>query len=215
VVARKQFSDDDAWVCKNSRLTTASSCNEMTRASRKFFFLSALGLMLSACGGQLYKVATPPKGAPPPLAATDQGLVAAAKVLAGDEAMEQFDANLLLAGVVPVDVRLANRTAANIPLGPLRWELKDGGATLFKLLPPKKALKRVMGFYGNRLYRPAAYQHTFESYERLALPLATTLEPQAELRGFLFFETKYEATNLRGLTLTISGQGDPLQVKLN
>jgi hypothetical protein len=187
----------------------------MTNAFRILLFLAAVACTFSACGGQLYKVATPVKVAPPPLAAEEGELVVAAQPLNGDEAMEQFDANLLLAGVVAVDVRLANRTASAIPLNVLRWDLNDGGKTLFKLLPPKKALKRVMKFYGNRLYGRAAYQKTYENYERLALPLATSLEAQSELRGFLFFESKYEATGLNALTLTISGQGEPLQVKLH
>jgi hypothetical protein len=187
----------------------------MTNVFPLYYLLAVASLTLSACGGQLYKVATPIKVAPPPLEAAENGLSVAAKTLTGDELLEQFDANLSLAGVVAVDVRLANRTATAIPLNTLRWDLTDGGKTPFKLLPPKKALKRVMGFYGNRLYRPGAYQQTYENYERLALPLATTLEAQSELRGFLFFESKYEATGLTGLTLTVSGQGAPLQVKVN
>ena len=187
----------------------------MTNSAGNFCLFAVCLLALSACGGQLYKVATPAKVAPPPLTAADNELSVAAKVLTGDESLAQFDANLLLAGIVAVDVRLANRTATAIPLNTLRWDLNDGGRTLFKLLPPKKALKRVMEYYGNTVYRADAYQNTYDSYERLALPLATNLEASAEMRGFLFFESKYEATGLTGLTLTVSGSGTPLQVKLN
>lgn len=187
----------------------------MKNVFRNIFMLGAFVLTLSACGGQLYKVVTPTKATPPPLAAQEQGFIAAAQVLTSDELMEQFGANLLLAGVVAVDVRMANRTSSPVVLTNLQWNLGDGGSNLFKLLPPKKALQQVMRFYGNRLYNPGAYQQTHADYEALAFPLTGTLEPQQEHRGFLFFATKYEATGFTNLTLTAQGQGEPLQLKLN
>jgi hypothetical protein len=184
-----------------------------------YIFYLATALALSGCGGQLYKVATPPKAAPPSLTPAKSGLVAAARALTGDETMEQFDANLLLAGLVVVDVRLANHTVEPVQLGALRWELNDSSGTIYKLLAPKQALARVMSYYGKRLYQPAAYQQTLEKYETLALPLSTSsnaiLAQQEERRGFLFFETKYEATGVSGLTLTIAGQASPISLKLN
>lgn len=188
----------------------------MTKTFYTFFIATALAL--SGCGGQLYQVAAPPKAAPP-LAPAESGFVAAAKALTGDEAMEQFDANLLLAGLVAIDVRLVNHTAEPIQLNALRWELKDNSGTIFKLLTPKQALARVMSYYGNRLYQPAAYQRALEKYETLALPVLPSsnaaIAPQEERRGFVFFETKYEATDVAGLTLTIIGQASPLSLQLN
>jgi hypothetical protein len=196
----------------------------MTTALRKLFVPVLACLALSACSGQLYKVATPTKSAPPPLTDGLTGLSVAAKALSGDEAMEQFDANLLLAGIVVVDVRIANRMLdvrfENVPVKQvqyplLRPELHDSGNTLFKLLTPKQALKRVMSYYGNRFYAKAAYAQTLADYEALALPLTLTLATQEERRGFLFFETKADATNLTGLALTLNGLPAPVTVKLD
>jgi hypothetical protein len=186
----------------------------MTTALRKLFVLALACLALSACGGQLYKVATPSKSAPPPVTDT-QGVSATAKALNGDEGLEQFDANLLLAGIVAVNVRLTNSTAEPVQFSLLRPELHDGGNTLFKLLTPKQALKRVMSYYGNRLYAKAAYAQTLADYEALGLPLTATLAPQEERRGFLFFETKADATTLTGLTLTLNGLPTPITLKLD
>ncbi|MBI1762459.1 MAG: hypothetical protein HYR56_13585 [Acidobacteria bacterium] len=184
--------------------------------ARRKILSSILALFwLSACSGQLYKVATPPKITAPPLLAEATGLSVAAKALSGDEALEQFDANLLLAGLVAVDVRLVNRAAAPLQLAALRAELHDNSTTLFKLLTPKQALEQVMRYYGNRLYAKAAYAQTLASYEALALPLTATLAQQEELRGFLFFETKADATTLTGLTLTLNGLPTPLTLKLD
>jgi len=177
-------------------------------------FISTV-LALSGCGGQLYKVAAPPKTTPPLLAPAESGLLAAAKALTSDETMEQFDANLPMAGLVAVDVHLVNQTAEPIQLSTPRWELRDDSNAIFKLLAPKQALAHVMGYYGKRLYSPAAYQQTLEKYETLALPLSFTLAPREERRGFLFFETKYEATGVSGLTLTITGPSSPINLKLN
>ncbi len=188
-------------------------CNVMRKPFHTIFV--SIALVLSGCGGQLYKVAAPPKTAPPTLAPAENGLLAAAKALTGDEAMEQFEANLLLASLVAVDVRLVNQTAEPIQLGTSRWELRDGGGTSFKILTPKQALARVMGYYGKRIYSPVGYQQTLEKYETLALPLSFTLAPREERRGFLFFETKYEATGVSGLTLTIAGPASPINLKLN
>lgn len=187
----------------------------MTMAFRKNFVLLMACLAMNACSGQLYKVATPPKSAPPPLTADTNGLSVVAKALNGDEGMGQFDANLLLAGLVAVNVHLTNRTAEPVQFALPRPELHDSGNTLFKLLTPKQALKRVMSYYGNRLYAKAAYAQTLADYEALALPLTATLAPQEERRGFLFFQTKADATTLTDLTLTLNGLPTPVTLKLD
>lgn len=187
----------------------------MTTALRKLFVPVLACLALSACSGQLYKVATPPKSAPPALATDAQGLSVAAKVLNGDEGLAQFDANLSLAGIVAVNVSLTNPTAEPVQFSLLRPELHDSGNTLFKLLTPKQALKRVMRYYGNRLYAKAAYAQTLADYEALGLPLTATLAPQEDRHGFLFFETKADATTLTGLTLTLNDLPTPITLKLD
>lgn len=187
----------------------------MTRALRKLFVSALACLALSACSGQLYKVATPSKSVPPAPVTDTKGLSATAKALNGDEGLEQFDANLLLAGLVAVNVRLSNPTAEPVQFSLLRPELHDSSNTLFKLLTPKQALKRVMRYYGNRLYAKAAYAQTLADYEALGLPLTATLAPQEERRGFLFFETKADATALTGLTLTLNGLPTPITLKLD
>ena len=163
-------------------------------------FCAAL-LLFSGCSGQLYRVAPAPKLATP--APSAEGLAMNAHLLIGDELLEQFDANLLLAGVVVVDVRLANRTAA---AQTVTFVLQDASGVSLKPLLPKQALQRVMKFYGNLLYAKAAYANTLARYESLAWPLPFTLEPQAEKRGFLFFAATTDATTLRGLQLTAAGQ---------
>jgi hypothetical protein len=176
----------------------------------KLIWIFAL-LLLSGCGGQLYRVAAPPKVASPELPTNAEGLTIAARLLTSDELMEQFDANLLLASIVVVDVRAFNRgnVAKSVTLA-----LRDDANRVFKPLLPKQALQQVMNFYGNRLYAKAAYQNTLEQYEKLALPFQLDLIEQAEKRGFLYFATKADATTLRGLQLVTQG-GAQLTINLN
>ena len=178
------------------------------------FFLSALAL--GGCAGQLYKVATPP-ASPPPVISTNNasGLNAGAVVLDGDLSIEQFEANLPLAGVVPIDVKLSNQSSNTIDLKKLRFELGDGAKTKFKQIGPQQALSRVIGFYGDSFYRVDARKRTQENYLAIALKLERPLDQQEERRGFLFFESKSQPVKLDGLILSIKGAAIPINIQLN
>lgn len=114
-----------------------------------------------------------------------------------------------------MDVRLLNRTSEAINAHALRFELRGTNGKTLKPLTPKKALKRVMKFYGNGFYRMDARQNTIESYEATALPLDSAIAPQEERRGLLFFETQRNTTDLSGLTLFVAGTKTPISIKLD
>ena len=184
-------------------LSTAHADNALMKWLIGFCALLSL---FSGCSGQLYRVAPASKVSVPASNNEAKDLALAARLLTGDELLEQFDANLLLAGVIVVDARIANHTAAAQTVA---FALQESSGTLLKPLLPKQVLQRVMKFYGNLLYAKAAYANTLAQYETLACPLSFTLEPQAERRGFLFFaaatDATKDATNLRGLRLTAAG----------
>lgn len=182
-------------------------------------FLLGLCVLSGGCGGQLYKVSTRPVGPPTGTPVeTANGFSVNAAALDGDQALERFDANLPLAGVIAVDVALANRTSMPINAGSLRLELRAGDGKAFRPLTPKAALKRVMKYYGNGFYRLDARQRTIESYEAVALSPASAIAPGEERRGILFFETQRNSTQPSGLTLSVFGAtpgNAPLNIKLN
>lgn len=172
-------------------------------------------LCLTACGGALYKVTPLPTSTPPELSAhSSTELKVGAAVLDGDRSLEQFEANLPLAGVIAVDVRVANATGTIIPGGKLKYSLRDASGKTLKQLAAKKALKRVMKYYGDSFYAIAAYQRTLADYEALALPQSAPLNVQDERRGLLFFEAPRNSPNGRGFTLTVSGLKAPLDVQM-
>jgi hypothetical protein len=168
-------------------------------------------IMIGGCGGQLYKVAPLPASAPPEVSTGNAaGLNIGATILEGDRSVEQFEANLPLAGVLAVDVKLINQSSGSISAKRLKFELNDDKG--FKQIQPKKALSKVIDFYGNSFYRVDARKRTQESYEAIALKLQGTIAPGETRRGFLFFET--DMKKLDGLILTVTGAGAPILVNL-
>lgn len=180
------------------------------------FVLGFCALAGSGCGGQLYNVTPLPSSPPPELAANDTGdFNLNAMALDGDQSLERFDANLPLAGIIAVDVRLVNRAASSINANTLKFELHDESGKALKPLTPKSALKRVMKFYGNSFYRIDARQHTIESYEATVLPLGSAIAPQEERRGIFFFEAPRGGLKPGGLSLSVEGPKVPINIKLN
>lgn len=180
------------------------------------FMLSLCALAGSSCGGELYSVTPLPSTPLPDLATNHTGdFNINAMALDGDLALERFDANLPLAGVIAVDVRLVNRATSSINANALKFELHDASGKALKPLTPKSALKRVMKFYGNSFYRIDARQHTIESYEATALPLGSALASQEERRGILFFEVRRGKVKPDDLTFSVAGAKVPIHIKLN
>jgi hypothetical protein len=177
--------------------------------------IGALLLGSTACGGRLYKVAPLPANAAPDVVTNNgNSLNAGAMALDGEQSYERFEANLPLAGVIAVDVRMINGSNAAIKMESLKFQLRDRAGTALKHLPPKKALRMVMKYYENSFYAKAAYRRTLEDYESVALKQVGALEPKGELRGLIFFQTRRETTSVNGLTLSIAGLAAPVTLPL-
>ncbi len=173
----------------------------------------SLLMSLAACGGKLYKVAPLPAGAAPEISTSNAGgLNIGAVAFDGQQSYERFEANLPLAGVIAVDVRMMNRSDKTIITKSLKFELLDADGVRHKHIAPKKALSEVMKYYGARFYAKVAYQRTLEDYDSVALKRESEIEPDAELRGIVFFQTSRETTSVEGLTLSVGGLTTPLNL---
>jgi hypothetical protein len=71
-----------------------------------------------------------------------------------------------------------------------------------------------MKFYGNSFYTKSAYGRTLSDYESVALKLDRAIEPKEERRGVLFFQTKRNTTTVDGLTLSVAGPIETLNVRI-
>jgi hypothetical protein len=142
------------------------------------------------------------------------GLDVGAVALDGERSYERFEANLLLAGVIAVDVRMVNNSEATIKTNSLRFELRDPSGAKLKRIAPKKALSEVMKYYGDKFYVRVAYRRTLEDYESVALKQGSAIEPEGEIRGIVFFQTKRETAGVDGLILSVAGLSAPVNVQL-
>lgn len=189
----------------------------------KLFSISVAVLVLnSACGGALYKVK--PVVELPPMAGeiktgSGGGLVVAVAPLLNDEDSQQlFEANLPLAGVLPLRVEVGYESGVPVELKKARFRLRDANGKDWKLLTAKQAISRVMKSNEVFAYNPNSRKQFEEEFAAYNLDLKTPLTPQERKRpGFLFFQTpdKEAVASPRGLVLVIEGLAEPLQISIN
>jgi hypothetical protein len=185
------------------------------RAKALTLLIASLLPALASCGGRLYKVAPLPASVPPEISmGNGGGLDVGAVALDGERSYERFEANLPLAGVIAVDVRMINKSEEAIMINSLRFELRNPSGDALKRITPKKALGAVMKYYGDKFYAKVAYHRTLEDYESVALKQGVAIEPEREIRGIVFFQTKRETTSVDGLILSVAGLSAPVNVQL-
>ncbi|MBO0860878.1 MAG: hypothetical protein J2P21_20825 [Chloracidobacterium sp.] len=171
--------------------------------------------VFAACGGRLYNVAPLPASAPPEISmGKSGGMDIGAVALNGEQSYERFEANLPLAGVIAVDVRMINKSESTIMTNSLKFELRNANGAALKQIAPKKALGVVMKYYGDRFYTKIAYRRTLEDYESVSFRQGASIEPEGEIRGIVFFQTKRETKSVDGLILSVAGLTTPVSVQL-
>jgi hypothetical protein len=182
----------------------------------------ALTLFVSACGGALYKVK--PVVELPPMTGEVKGgtagglIVAVAPLLSDEDSQELFEANLPLAGVLPLRVEVGYESGVPVELKKARFRLRDASGKDWKLLTSKQAISRVMKTNEVYAYNPNSRKQFEVEFGAYYLDLKTPLTPNERKRpGFLFFQTpdKEPVASPRGLVLVIEGLTEPLTITIN
>ncbi|OLE56036.1 MAG: hypothetical protein AUG51_00475 [Acidobacteria bacterium 13_1_20CM_3_53_8] len=177
-------------------------------------------LLLAGCGGSLYKVK--PVVNAPMTSAT--GMVQAggiefraAPLLADAESQELFEANLPLAGLLPVRVEMTNETGATLPLNKVRFRLHDAEGNEWKLLSPKQSVAIILKANDVTLYNPNSRREFTERFTEHAFNIKNPMNASERRQGLLFFQTPKNAPveSPRGLVLTIEGLTQPVALRLN
>jgi hypothetical protein len=183
--------------------------------------MSIVGLLFAAaCGGSLYKV-KPVVQAPIPEGAAGAAVggvrLRAVPLLSDEEVQELFEANLLLAGVLPVRVEIGNQTQAPIDLKKSRFALRDAQERGWKTLAPKQAIARILDYYAVYAYNPSSRKKFEEDFRSHALATETPLAAGEQRSGLIFFQTpkKEPVASPRGLVLKIEKPVPPFEVRLN
>ena len=183
--------------------------------------LFAASLLLTGCGGSLYRV----KPVVQPTGPLEGGRAAAAggiglrarALLRDEESQELFESNLPLAGLLPVRVELSNEGGAELALKRLRFRLRGTGGRNWKPVSTKQTAARILAANAVTLYNPNARKRFEEALGRHAFDLKTPLAPRERRRGLLFFQTPDKRAVEAGgeLMLTLEGLEQPLALRLD
>lgn len=184
--------------------------------------IAASVFLASGCGGALFKVK--PVVELPPLTGEVKGanaggvMIAVAPLLTDEDSQELFEANLPLAGVLPLRIELSYESGVPVELKKARFRLRDETGKEWKLLPPKQAISRVLKANEVYAYNPNSRKQFEEEFGAYALELKAPLSPSDRRRqGFLFFQTpdKEPVATPRGLTLVIERLPQLVEITLN
>lgn len=176
----------------------------------------------TACSGSLFKVKPVTEFSPMPATASSANLGSisfrAAPMLSDEETQALFEANLQLAGLLPVRVEIKHNSGEAVELKKVRFRLADAAGTKWKAIPLKQAIARILKANDVFAYNPASrktFEQEFRAYE---LDLKTPLSGAPNRReGLVIFVApdKAPVSSPRGLVLTIDGLAQPVNLNLN
>lgn len=152
-------------------------------------------------------------------ATIDQIAVQAKPITDENLLYQTFDANLILAGVLPVRVMLTNSARESHSLAKARFAIRAGtAARAFKSVAARQAFKRVVSYYEISTYNKAGFKESLDDFSAYALDTDRPLAGQESREGLLFFLVAGDVIREAGLILEISkqnGKQETVQVKLN
>ena len=175
--------------------------------------------MAAGCGA-LYKV-KPVVEAPMPESAraSEAGPIGlrAAPLLTDEESQELFEANLPLAGLLPVRVEITNKSGAPIEIKRARFRLRDAEGREWKSRSAKDAVSRILSDNKVTLYNPRSRAQFEEAVEAHTLDTKRPLAASETRRGIIFFQApKSEQVRApAGLILYVERLAQPLEIALN
>ncbi|HJQ22386.1 MAG TPA: hypothetical protein VKA60_00630 [Blastocatellia bacterium] len=178
-------------------------------------------LLLAGCGGgkpfNVKSDVTLPALAAAPVADASGVRMQAAAVRDEDYLLATFDANLILAGVLPVNLAVANQTAAPIDLRKARFAVRSPDGHVYKAADAKHAFARLIKYYGISTYNKSGYKKSREDFAAYAFDTAKPLAMGESRQGMLFFIVPDGVTGAAGLKLIGArlGAADSVELHLN
>src|SRR5205807_2624484 len=95
-----------------------------------------------------------------------------------DEAVQLFDGNLYLTGIIPVRVALTNLAEQPATITNAQFQLIDQKGTKFKQIKAQDALSRMIKYYGIRYYNVALYDDMKARFLTHSITLPSQLAAQ-------------------------------------
>ena len=161
-------------------------------------------LVLAGCGGKPFNVKTEvvlPAIAGAPAVESPAVRVQAAAVRDEDYLLSTFDANLILAGLLPVNVTITNRAAQPLDLRKARFQVRAPDGHTYKAADANRAFKRLIQYYEISTYSKDAYKQSREDFAAYALDVTGPLAMGESRQGMLFFILPDRAIRVTGLKL--------------
>ena len=184
--------------------------------------LVGLVMFAASCGGSLFKVK--PAIDLPPLAANAKsanagGVTLRVAPLMSDEASQDlFEANLPLAGILPLRMEIAFESGVPVEIKRARFRLTDATGREWKAISPKSAVSRILKANDVYAYNPNSRKQFEKEFAAYGIDLTKPLSNEnRRTQGFLFFEAPNKETvaSPQGLTLRVERLPQPLELKLN
>jgi hypothetical protein len=206
-------------------MTSRARRNPVAAELRSFpgwIALAVTVLFISSCSGSLFKVKPITEFPAMPAAAASANLGSisfrAAPMLSDEEGQALFEANLQLAGLLPVRVEIKHNGGEAIELKKVRLRLNDAAGTKWKVISAKQAVARILKANDVFAYNPASrktFEQEFRAYE---LDLKTPLtKAEGRREGLIIFlaPDKAPVSSPRNLVLTIEGLAQAATLNLN
>ena len=183
--------------------------------------IAAVLVLTTSCAGSLFKVK--PVVELPPLAgdvksASAGGVtVRVAPLLSDEESQELFEANLPLAGILPLRLELVFESGVAVETKKVRFRLRDGAGREWKLIPPKAAVGRILKANDVYAYNPNSRKQFEKEFQAYGIDLKSPLsDSDRRHQGFVFFEApkREPVESPRGLVLVVDRLPQPVEIQL-
>ena len=115
------------------------------------------------------------------------GVTVEAAALTDEDALyDTFEANVILAGLLPVRAKITNSGTETIAVSKASFEVQVGGKQRFKAVRASKAYDRLISFYGISIYTKRGYNQSKEDFSAYALDVKKSLAAGESREGLLF-----------------------------
>jgi len=142
----------------------------------------------------------------------------AAPLLTDEESQELFEANLQLAGLLPIRIEINHNSGEPMDLRKLKLTLHSANGDEWKALPAKKAIALILSDNDIYAYNPGSRKTFAKEFSAYELNLKEPLTHAERKRGgFLFFQSprKEPVASPHGLVLAVQGLSQPISIPLD
>ena len=183
--------------------------------------LAAVVLLTTSCAASLFKVKPaielPPLTGDVKSASAGGVTVRVAPLLSDEESQDLFEANLPLAGILPVRLELVFDSGVAVETKKVRFRLKDGEGREWKLLTAKVAVARILKANDVYAYNPNSRKQFEKEFTAYGIDLKSPLsDTERRHQGFLFFQApkKEPVESPRTLMLVVERLPQPVEIQL-